>query len=153
MLITIHNKQKDLKLASATLKKMIPFLLSELGVYTNEVIVHFISDAKTKKIHADFFNDPSSTDCMSFPIDLPSSKETTSHILGEIFVCPKTAITYAEKKGIDPYEETTLYVIHGLLHLIGYDDLDPISKRVMRKMEKRCLKITSGFSLKPKNKT
>lgn len=152
MLITVHNRQKDLPLSLTTLKKMIPFLLKNLEVFTNEVIIHLVSVSTISKVHADFFNDPSPTDCMSFPMDPPSKKETDSHILGEIFVCPKVALDYATKKGTDPYEETALYIIHGLLHLLGYDDLDPASRKVMRKMEKTCLRITSSFSLQPRKK-
>ena len=37
--------------------------------------------------------------------------------------------------GVDPWDELTLYIIHGLLHLMGYDDLNPKDKRKMRRAE------------------
>ena len=152
MIITVHNRQKDLPISVASLKKMIPFLLEKLEVYTDEIILHFVAKPKMGKIHETFFSDPSPTDCMSFPIDPPLKEKstTTHHILGEIFVCPQIAIEYAAQDNLDPHLETTLYVIHGLLHLLGYDDLDPISRKAMRKMEKKCLKIVDSFSIIPK---
>ena len=131
---------------------MIPFLLKGLDFYTDELILHFVDKSKMGKVHEIFFSDPSPTDCMSFPIDPPIKEKPTEdyHVLGEIFVCPQVAIEYATQKNLDPYIETTLYVIHGLLHLLGYDDLDATSKKEMRKMEKKCLEIVNSFSIKPK---
>lgn len=154
MIITVHNKQKDLSLSPSQAKKILLTLLKELHVYTNEIIVHFVNETKIAQIHGDFFSDPTPTDCMSFPMDPPrkESTENEHHILGEIFVCPKVAIEYAEKNQLDPYIETSLYMIHGFLHLLGYDDLEPIARKKMRSMEKKCLTLTQSFSLKPRKK-
>ena len=59
---------------------------------------------------------------------------------GEIFVCPLAAIAYAKKQESRPYEETALYIVHGLLHLLGYDDLEEKAKKNMRKKEKSCMR-------------
>jgi probable rRNA maturation factor len=58
-------------------------------------------------------------------------------LLGDIFVCPKTAIKYAADHNGDPYEETTLYVVHGMLHLFGYDDIEEDDIVEMRAAEHR----------------
>ncbi len=154
MITTIYNKQKDLSLSAANIKLMVPFLLRNLNVSTDEVIIHFVSKAAIGKIHDDFFSDPSPTDCISFPID-PSSTPPSAgkhRILGEVFVCPKVAIEYAKEEHLDPLQETTLYMIHGILHLLGYDDLDPSSRRTMRRMEQKCLKICEPFPISKKSK-
>lgn len=83
------------------------------------------------KLHAQFFDDPSPTDCISFPID--------GSLLGDIFVSPQAAIDYVQKKGGNVQSELLLYVIHGLLHLMGYDDMEKNEKRRMRRAEKRHL--------------
>ncbi len=95
-------------------------------------------------MHLDFFNDPTSTDCISFPLSSSDPKRTTYSVLGEVFVCPKVAIAYAKEHALDPYEEASRYVIHGILHLLGYDDLQPAEKRKMRAQENRCLKLLSA---------
>ena len=95
------------------------------------------------KLHDQFFQDPTPTDCISFPLD--------QQHLGEIFVCAKTAVEYATKRNLPPYEELSLYVIHGILHCLGFDDLEPSEKRIMRKKEKRCMALikTQDLLLKP----
>ncbi len=131
---------------------MIPFLLRNLKISTDEVILHFVSKSAIGKIHDTFFSDPSPTDCISFPIDPPRTdpSQEKHNILGEVFVCPKVALEYAAENKLDPYLETKLYIIHGILHLLGYDDLDPTSRRKMRQMEKKCLKICEPFPVSKK---
>jgi probable rRNA maturation factor len=153
MITTIYNKQKDLPIRATRLKKMVPFLLEQLDIKTDEVIIHFVSKKTMGKIHEEFFSDPSPTDCMSFPIDPPEKNSPSSHhILGEIFVCPQVAVEYSLSKDQDPFDETTLYIIHGLLHLLGYDDIDPKDRKKMRQMEKACKALIAPFSLDPQKK-
>ncbi len=152
MIIHINNSQKNLSFSLPTLRKMLPFLLEKLRVHTDELSLHFVSKKKMGQVHEEFFSDPSPTDCMSFPIDAPSESRNSHHVLGEIFVCPQVAVEYALENDLDPHEELTLYIIHGLLHLIGYDDIKENDREKMREAEKQCLSILAPFSLKPKIK-
>ena len=68
-------------------------------------------------------------------------------ILGDIFVCTDVACQYAKEHNIDSYNEMTLYVIHGLLHLIGYDDIEENDKKAMRKKEKSCIDLLRDRNL------
>lgn len=116
---------------------MVISVLHKLHIRWDEVSIHFVTNRKLCKLHEEFFNDPSPTDCISFPID--GDGKSDYRVLGEVFVCPKTAIEYAKKKQKDPYAETTLYVVHGLLHLLGYDDIHPKDRALMRRKERECM--------------
>ncbi len=131
-LITVINRQKALPINKRSVARAATEILSFLQVEWEELSIYFVTKKKIAELHEQFFNDPTETDCISFPLG-------DKH-LGEIFVCPEVAIDYATKHNLDPSEETLLYLIHGILHLIGYDDLDPMKRREMRKMEKKCLK-------------
>jgi probable rRNA maturation factor len=100
------------------------------------VAIHFVSKKKICELHEMFFDDKTPTDCISIPIDDPEEDAPHSH-LGEVFVCPKVAIEY----GGDPIQETMLYVIHGLLHLLGFDDITPKDRKAMRKEERKALRF------------
>jgi probable rRNA maturation factor len=89
------------------------------------------------KLHKEYFNDPTPTDCISFPID---NEEDGYKLMGDVVVCPLVAKTYARTKKLDVGEELSLYIVHGLLHLIGYDDIDSRDRKVMRSAERRHLK-------------
>jgi probable rRNA maturation factor len=131
MKIHIYNRQKDLPLSKPSAKDLVRSALDHLSTPCEEIAVYFVSEKKIGELHTEFFDDPTSTDCISFPLD--------SRHLGEIFVCPKAALRYVQKKKGSPYIETSLYVIHGLLHLLGYDDLEPKKREAMRKKEKSCM--------------
>ena len=122
-----------MKFSSVSIRKLVRLVLDFKEVDYQEVNIYFVSQSRICDLHRKFFNDPSTTDCISFPID----QET----LGEIFVCPQTALNYAALHEISPYEELSLYIIHGLLHLLGFDDLTPSDKRIMRKNEKKCMAL------------
>ncbi len=92
--------------------------------------VHFVGKKKIAEIHSDFFNDPSPTDCITFPYKDPE-------FLGEVFVCPQVAKEYVEKHGGDLLSEITLYIVHGFLHLLGYDDQTDEDRQKMRRAEKK----------------
>jgi probable rRNA maturation factor len=58
---------------------------------------------------------------------------------GEIVLSAETAWRNAGTYGVSPQDELSLYVVHGLLHLCGYDDLTPREKRIMRRREAEAL--------------
>lgn len=130
MIVSVSNQQKDLPVSH--LKSLIGHIARSVMILENcvydELSVVFVTDGFMRKLHQDFFQDPTSTDVITFPLDDSS---------GELYICPKTAIRYAEQHGKAPYEELTLYLVHGLLHLLGYDDIDPKCRKVMRKLEKK----------------
>jgi probable rRNA maturation factor len=124
----VYNRQKALPLSKASVRRALGALASFLSIEGEELSVYFVTEKKICQLHAEFFDDPSPTDCITFPID--------SKYLGDIFVNPAAALRYDSK---NPYRETLLYVVHGILHLLGYDDLKPKTRGAMRKIEKMCM--------------
>lgn len=139
MEVFVTQSQTDLPVKDSSIKSLIKGFLKHADVHFDEVSIHLVDKEKISSIHAEFFNDPSPTDCISFPMDDPH--EDGYKMMGDVFVCPAVAIEYAEKHAKDPYQETTLYVIHGLLHLLGYDDIDPDERKEMRAAEQHYLKF------------
>jgi probable rRNA maturation factor len=111
----------------------------ESEVPPGDLSLVFLTDAALARLHADFLGDPTSTDVITFEGD------PALGVAGEICVSVDTAVTYARKHRRDFNAELTLYLIHGWLHLAGYDDLQPARKRVMRRAEARAMKIVAGI--------
>lgn len=121
---------------SLAVKKVVGAVIALEKQVCDEVSVHFVTEKEICKLHKKYFNDPSVTDCVSFPMD-DFESVTGYRILGDVFVCPQTAVYYAQEHCSDPFLECTLYIVHGLLHLMGYDDMEPKLKAAMRKAEKK----------------
>jgi probable rRNA maturation factor len=135
MKIAVINQQKDMKVSAKQVKAVVKEVIAFEGNRCDEVAIHFVKTKEICRLHDEFFNDPTTTDCITFPMDDPSSEGYC--YLGEVFVCPETAVNYCQKHGGDASIEMILYVVHGLLHLMGYRDHTPAEKRKMRRAEKR----------------
>jgi probable rRNA maturation factor len=109
-----------------------------------ELSVVFLTDAALAQLHADFLDDPTTTDVITFEGD------PALGTAGEICVSADTAAAYAKAHGRDFSEELTLYVVHGWLHLAGYDDLQPAKKRGMRRAEARAMKLLHAAGAVPR---
>lgn len=109
----------------------------------------FLSDEALAQLHADFLDDPTTTDVITF------EGQPDFGLAGEICVSADTADRYTQDKGGDFATELTLYLVHGWLHLAGHDDLQPAKKRAMRRAEARALKLLQAedaipiFRLRP----
>ncbi len=135
MQVSIYNQQQDLNFSTDKLPRLVQEVLALEDECCDEVAINFVDTETICQLHQDFFQDPSPTDCISFPLD---DIETPGYrMLGEIFVCPETALQYAQANNVDPHQELTLYVVHGLLHLLGYDDIEKKDRLAMRKAEKK----------------
>jgi probable rRNA maturation factor len=114
------------------------------GCPPGELSLAFLTDAALAKLHGDFLADPSETDVITF------EGEPLAGLAGEVCVSVDTAAAYAKKQRIDFSAELTLYVVHGWLHLAGYDDLQPAKKRIMRRAEARALALLRRAGAMPR---
>lgn len=138
MQVETINQQKSIAIDLRSVKKIVRFLLLELKIKCDEVAIHFVDIKTICELHQTFFNDPTPTDCITFPID-DTLESSYYRMLGEVFVCPEVGIDYAKKNGKDPLDEICLYIIHGLLHLLGFNDIKEDEKLIMRKKEEWCI--------------
>lgn len=134
MKVIVSNRQKILSLDSKSVQAVVKCSLQFANKPYDEVSVHFIEEEEICNLHEEFFDDPSPTDCISFPMDEDS--DVGYLVLGDVFISPKAAIEYANEHHSDTYEELTLYLIHGLLHLLGKDDQTDAQRQEMRTLEK-----------------
>ncbi len=143
MEVEITDAQQLLAINHASVVAAVTEVLALEGVRTDVVEVYFVEEAEMCQLHADHFDDPSPTDTISFPMDAPGDP-SSPHILGSVFVAPSAAITCAAAEGGDPHTEALLYMVHGLLHLMGYDDIEDADRLEMRAAESRHMKHLSS---------
>lgn len=96
------------------------------------------------ELNAAFVGHEGPTDVICFDyreskIGLPGVDDEEDRVDVEIIVCPAVALREAEKRSLPYSRELTLYLVHGLLHAAGEDDLKPELKRKMRRREHKTM--------------
>lgn len=147
--VTINNRHPRLRLDRAAVCHVIHALDREAARFNGgpppgELSLAFLTDVALARLHADFLDDPTTTDVITF------EGEPAFGSAGEICVSADTAKGFARQHGLDFSQELTLYVIHGWLHLAGYDDLKPTKKRRMRAAEARAQQVLAAAGIAPK---
>lgn len=104
---------------------------------SGEVCVRLVDDHEISQIHQKWMNDPSPTDVISFPCSDSQSVPGEPVYLGDIAVSVDTARMQAEDAGIKFEDELILLCIHGLLHLLGHDDTNPVGAATMTSLQKQ----------------
>lgn len=99
-----------------------------------EMSIAFLTDAALARLHGDFMDDPTTTDVITFPAAAAGHDQA-----GEVCISVDTARAYAAKHDRPFAEELTLYLVHGYLHLCGYDDRTPVTRRQMRGAERQAI--------------
>lgn len=152
MTIYFKNKQKSMTVQWPSVKMLARFVLSQLDIDDVEVGIIFVDNNRIRRLHSEYFNQDSSTDVISFPMDASPIAEGAPVLFGDIVVSAEKALEYARQHNIDPYSELSLYVIHGLLHLAGYDDIDISERKKMLSKQRRLLMVAGreGLLIRPK---
>jgi probable rRNA maturation factor len=146
--LDIHNAHPRLRLDKKAVARVVTILDEHRakflgGCPDGELSLAFMTDSKLAKLHDDFLDDPTTTDVITF------EGQPDFDVAGEICVSADTAAAYSKANHRDFSEELTLYVVHGWLHLAGYDDLQPAKKRKMRAAEARAMKLLHAASAVP----
>ncbi|MFH1395516.1 MAG: rRNA maturation RNase YbeY [Candidatus Omnitrophota bacterium] len=150
-----QNKKRKINIPGVT--KVAAAVLRTHGKKNVEVNIVFVSNQKIRAIHRTYLGKDISTDVMAFPAEQEKKKRKCSeqvfvsafpgksNFLGDIIISSDKAFYNAKIFNTSFKEETALYVIHGLLHLLGYDDVSAVKKNVMKKKENEFLQKTRRF--------
>ena len=115
------------------MRRGIQSILRDAGIVSSQISVAIVDDPTIGKLHGEFLDDPSPTDVLSFVLEPPPMLE------GEVVASADTAKSNALQYKCPAEEELLRYVLHGILHLVGYDDTTPSKRSVMRKKENEYL--------------
>ncbi|MDD5633981.1 MAG: rRNA maturation RNase YbeY [Candidatus Omnitrophica bacterium] len=146
--INIRNLNRKKSFDQVSLKRKVAKVLKKLGYNGIELNIIFVSNQEIKALNRRFLRENAATDVMAFPYDAESDVCTARDgfkLLGDIAISSDKAEENARVYGKTFLQELTLYVIHGILHLDGYDDVTEKKAKLMRKKENELLEATKRF--------
>lgn len=135
ILSVTHNLAAPPDADTAWLREQLARIAVGLGVRDGRLTVVLQDDARMTELHEKYKGEGGTTDVLTFDLcDTPGGLE------GEVHVCVDEARRCAGELGHPVGHELLLYAVHGLLHLLGYDDTDDASFRVMHEKEDELLR-------------
>lgn len=134
--IEIINNHPAIRIAEKPGADLVRHLLEDEQLPASEINVVLVDDDYLKTLHRDFLNEDTFTDVITFNLSDPGVKE----VCGEIYISADRARIHAAEFAAPLPEEIARLIIHGILHLKGYDDRTGHQRRQMRAREDHYLK-------------
>lgn len=113
--------------------------LAWLGAGKATVTVSFVGADESQQLNREWRDKDKPTNVLSFPFELPESWESKEQLLGDLVICPTVLMDEASEQGKSLAEHAAHLVVHGLLHLQGYDHETEDEAIEMEALEARLL--------------
>jgi len=117
--ILISFSDKSVKVPQQTLKALVRFVTAREGFSIGRIDLAVVAATEIARHNRRFLNHAGATDVISFDL----SDSAVPGVSAQIIVCASVAARQAKHHGLTKAQELMLYIIHGLLHVMGYDDL------------------------------
>jgi rRNA maturation RNase YbeY len=146
--LELRNRQREKKIDLRLLKRIVGFFLGELANSDGKVAqfssyelgVHLVGTAEIERLNETWLQHEGPTDVITFDYNDPARPQM---LAGEILVCVSEAIGQAKQFGTSWQSEVVRYIVHGILHLGGFDDQTAKKKRAMKRFENHWVKFLS----------
>ena len=107
--------------------------------------VFLVDEAKMARVNWEHFRHKGPTDVITFDFSgQAGAAPRPGPLLGDIYICPVVAEAFAEEHGNTWSEEVARYLIHGVLHLRGYDDRNVSHRKRMKREEDRLMRVVAA---------
>ena len=139
-LVDIEVRQDEVALDSSVLRAMelsIETCLETQGLKGSEVSLSIVDDREMHELNLQYRGVDRTTDVLSFPLEEDRPKEPC--LLGDIIVSAPKAKQQAEEYGHSLLREMSFLVVHGTLHLLGYDHMTPEEDEEMQRLQEEVL--------------
>lgn len=135
----IHNNQKKVRLPLRPLEKFSVKAMRQLKLKSDSAAIAFVTDSEIARLNRIYRRKNKATDVLSFPAQ-STKRPDKNQFLGDIAIAPAIAQRYAKKNGRSFQTEICILILHGILHLLGYDhetdqgQMDRIEHKLRRKL-------------------
>jgi probable rRNA maturation factor len=136
MSAAVTNSQRRVAVSRARLARSAQRALAAVGRRAGAVDVLVVDDAAIRRLNRLHRGVGRRTDVLAYPLETPGMP---SPLVGQIVISAETARRQARRLDVPLATELDLLVTHGVLHLIGYDDRDPVEARLMHERERQIL--------------
>lgn len=127
--------EKPIKINKKKLKELVSLISSSVNALVVDVEFNFVNSASIHVINRNYLNHDYSTDIITF-----NYSNESHNLTAEIFISVEDALVNSKKFVNSLDNEVLRLVVHGILHLVGYDDMSAEKRRVMKRIENKLVK-------------
>jgi probable rRNA maturation factor len=132
----IEQRQRRVPVSTARLRRAVDRALNAVGRAAGVIEVRVVDDAEMRRLNAEWRGIRRRTDVLAFPLETPGSP---NGLVGQIVISADAAARQARRLGVPLALEFDLLATHGTLHLVGWDDRDPVEADLMHRRERQIL--------------
>ena len=135
MAVVVDQRQRRVSVSTARLARAVDRALAAVGRPGGLVEVAVMDDAEIRTLNAAHRGIHRRTDVLAFPLEAPDA----GPLVGQLVIGAEAAARQARRLGVPLALELDLLATHGTLHLIGYDDRDPVEADLMHRREREIM--------------
>ena len=140
MAVTVSGAARRPRLDRRRIARRAQIVLETIGHSASELSVVLVGDAVMRRLNRDYRGKDRPTDVLAFSL-LEGTGAGVSEAIGDVVISTATAARQARENGLTLREEVDRLLVHGILHLVGYDhERSAAEARKMRRKERVCLK-------------
>ncbi|MGH7412400.1 MAG: rRNA maturation RNase YbeY [Candidatus Methylomirabilis sp.] len=137
MALQVTNRQRKISLDTRFLRRVGETTLAKMGVGEAECGLVLVGDRAMARLNERYRGIAESTDVLSFPMREGPFTSLAPTLLGDVVISAETADRQSRAAGHSLQEEVAALLIHGILHLLGYDHQTRSEARKMKRLEAR----------------
>jgi probable rRNA maturation factor len=119
--VLIDNSQNKHKISLKKIKGKAQAILNALDCPEGELSLLLVDDPQIERLNRKYFNRHGPTNVIAFPMRAGEFADLAPQLLGDVVISVETAAKEAQNSGISAEERFTQLLVHGILHLFGYD--------------------------------
>jgi probable rRNA maturation factor len=137
MPVLVDNRQACIPVDQRGLAHAASRALADVGRRGGSVEVALVDDRAIRRLNHAYRGVARRTDVLAFPLETPGAM---GGLVGQVVISAQTAARQAQRLDVPCALEMELLVTHGVLHLVGYDDRDPVEAALMHRRERGLLR-------------
>ena len=129
---------------------MVKVILGALDCPDGEISILIVDDPQIEKLNRKYLNRPGPTNVIAFPMREGEFSQLTPQLLGDVVISTETSAKEAQNSGMSTEQRFNELLVHGILHLFGYDHV--ASAKDAREMEKKSQELLELIETSMKDK-
>ena len=148
MKVQVENQQKRIKIDKRKIRFKVTQLLKLTGCVNKEISITFVDDEGIQRINKQYLSKDRPTNVISFSLQEGEFGDINPAMLGDVVISVDTAIRDADKGNLSFDEEIFFLIIHGLLHLLGYNHVNTSKANTlkMKQKERELFRLLAQFN-------